>query len=141
MTKPKFTCTHRELYTVCASGWESCNQNLEKFTSFRPVYTAAFVEARINDLNQVKAIPHKTKRTVTQELARTELKNKLNQCLDAWRKLKLTIPDLWPEDQHEAHYKDMGSDFYLDCIKMKWESCTGMMDSAMLFIQKHSALL
>jgi len=141
MSPRKYACTQRELYAVCASGWESCNQNLEKFTSFRPLYTSAFIEAKLKEIADVSALPHRSKRSAKQDLARTELKNKLTECHDAWKKLKLAVPALWPADQHEAHYKDMGRAFYRDSLKMKWEACTGLMDSALSFVQEHAALL
>ncbi len=137
----KYPCTQRELYAVCISGWESCNQNIEKFTSFRPLYTAAYVESQLQAVNAANALPHRDKRSAKQELARTELKNKLSQCHDAWKKLKLALPSLFPADQLEAHYRDMGQRFYTDSLKLKWEACTGLMDSALLFVEEHAVAL
>jgi hypothetical protein len=141
MTKKNYPCTQRELYAVCTSGWMNCQQNLEKFSAFRPVYTAAFLEARLKEVADAAAMPHRSKRSVNQGFARAELKAKMEQCHDEWNKLKLTLPMLFPGQPLDLHYKDMGEEYYADSKYLKWEACTGLMDSALDFVQKHAVIL
>jgi hypothetical protein len=141
MSTRNYACTQRELYAVCASGWENCQRNLEKFSAFRPIYNPELIERRMNEIEAVSMMPHKNLRAAEQGFARIALKNKLSECHTIWKKLRMTVPEIWPEDQHEMHYKSMGDDFFPESRKMKWEACTGLMDSAVEYVQKHAAIL
>lgn len=141
MSIKNYPCTQRELYAVCASGWENCQLNLEKFSAFRPIYTPELIERRLKEIKAVNVLPHKTSRAAGQGFARIELKNKLTECHTIWRKLKLAVPEIWPEDQHEMHYLAMGEDFLADSQKMKWEACTGLMDTVAAYAKNHSEIL
>jgi hypothetical protein len=138
MTNRKFPCTQRELYAVCISGWESCKQNLEKFTAFRPLYTSDYVNSKLAEISSVDAMPHKGKRSARQDLARTALKNSFSDALTEWKKIKSAVRLLWPADQHIAHYKSLGQEFYTSSQKFRWEACSGLLNSAVSFVTEHS---
>jgi hypothetical protein len=141
MSYRKFPCSQLELFAVCKVGWKYCLQNISRFNSFRPIYTSEYVDSRLGEIARVNEMPNMAKRSAQQELARIALKNKLEECQWAWKKLKLAIPAIFPESEIEAHYKDMGQEYYDATRRFKWEACTGMMHAAVSFAQQHSAMI
>jgi hypothetical protein len=141
MSIRNYHCTQRELYAVCASGWKNCMQNLERFSAFRPIYTPELIETRLNEIATVRSMAHKSSRAADQGFARIELKNKLSECLTVWKKLRMTIPEIWPAEQHKMHYQAMGEEFLAGSRKMKWEACTGLMDTLVSYVQQHADIL
>jgi hypothetical protein len=141
MKNKKFPCTQSELFLVCKTGWNHCKINLEKFSAFRPVYTAAYVESRLEDIDAVSEMSLANKRNASQEMARTKLKQTVGECHDEWKKLKLAVPSIWQESDHEAQYKDMGQTYYYESLKYKWESTASLMDSTVAFISEREELI
>jgi hypothetical protein len=141
MLVKKYPCTQRELYAVCLSGWKNCLENIKNFYIMRPIYTEEYVESRLKEIAKVNDLPGRSKRSAKQDVARIELKEKLEECHGAWKKLKTTLPAIFPENRLEACYKDMGQEFYADSKQFKWEACTGLMDAALSFSRQNAALL
>jgi hypothetical protein len=141
MTNKRYPCTQRELYAVCASAWDSCHRNLEEFAKFRPVYTNDFIEGKLREIVSVSRMPHRTSRSAEQQLSRLVLMNKLAECHAEWKKLKLALSEIWPEDELNIHYKAMGQSFYADSHRFKWEACTGLMETALAYVQNNAEIL
>lgn len=135
--KKKFNCTQQELYTVCASGWESCRQNLEKFASFKPKYTVAYVDAKLAAVREASRLLNRYQHLAAQKLIRLNLKAQVDVCLSAWKKLKSVIEEVWPALEHEARLEEAGYHFYKDSYNQKWEACIGLMDAAETFVKAH----
>lgn len=129
-----FRSTQRELFAVCYAGWESCRQNLADFAKFRPVYSDGYLSDRLKEVAAVSEMPDRHGRSYKQDITRIELKDAHANCLDAWKKLKLAITSIWPENKHEAAFKGIGQDLYADSARMRWESCTAMLDRALAFL-------
>jgi hypothetical protein len=137
MSSKKFRCTQRELYAVCASGWKLCLQHISKFSGSRPIYTPEYVESRIKDIAKVDAMPDRSVRSSLQDVARMELKEKLEEYHGAWKMLKSAMPSIFPESRLEAYYKEMGQDFYAESKQFKWEASTGLVNAGLAFAKKH----
>jgi hypothetical protein len=142
MSTKNFNCTQQELYSVCALGWESCSQHLEKFTSLKPKYSPAFIQARRDEIEAIRKMPDRYRRAASQELLRLELKKQAGSCLDAWRNLQSHIREAWTTvEQQNSCMKSAGLAYYRDAYKMKWEACQSLMISAVEFIRENSAQL
>jgi hypothetical protein len=141
MSLKRYPCTQRELFAVCLTGWKNCLQNISRFNAFRPLYTEAYVDSRLKEIARVDELPGRSKRSAQQDLARIALKKKLEECQLTWKKLKLAIPTIFPGSEQDAHYKDMGQEYYEASKHFKWEACTGLMNAALSFSQQHAALL
>lgn len=139
LTQKKYPCTQRELYAVCTSGWESCSQHIEQFSSYRPIYTPAYVEVRQGAIRAASLLPDKHERLAEQELARTALKRHFEDlCVTAWKKLKGAIREIWPEEEYEACFKAIGQPVFREASQHRWESCSNLMDNAENFIKANS---
>ncbi len=137
----KFNCTQRELYAVCAHAWESCNQNLDRFGSFKARYNAGFIEKKLAEIARVEGLRDRCQRSGHQEKSRIELKAEVEHCLQAWRKLKTYILEAFPEEQQDACLKIAGLAHYRDTIQMKWEACQSLMSNGEAFIRENAGVL
>lgn len=139
MTKfKKLNCTQQELYAVCTSGWESCKQNLEKFTGFKPKYTAAYVDAKLAAIREASKMTNRRQHIAAQKLIRLNLKTQVDICLASWRKLQSVIEEVWPLAEHGSRLQEAGYQFYRDTYNQRWEACIGLMDSSESFIKNHA---
>jgi len=136
-----FNCTQQELYAVCTLGWESCSQHLAKFSSFKPKYTAAFIEAKKAEISETTNMHDSYQRASVTELMRLSLKEQANLCVKAWRKLQLHIQEAWPAEQHKIRLKSAGQAYYSAAYNYSWEACQGLMNSASTFIKANAEVL
>jgi len=126
---------------VCARGWESCSQQIDRFTAFKPRYTAAYVAERLSEIEQAARRPDRDKRSSQQELLRLALKAEALKSLSLWRKLQSHIEEAWSETEWASRLKAAGQGYYRDAGKMKWEACQSLMVSADSFVREHTAEL
>ncbi|MEZ4804650.1 MAG: hypothetical protein R2852_03985 [Bacteroidia bacterium] len=80
MINKKFNCTQKELFAVCMLAWETCNQQIEKFTALKPKYSPEFIIERRNEINTVMAMPGRGRRSAQIALKRLELRRFNDQC-------------------------------------------------------------
>src|SRR5215216_2256081 len=97
----KYNCSQGELYAVCLHAWESCNENLERFTAFKKKYSAEFIAARKAGVTAVSGMHDRYQRSAVQERRRLALKRSVQQCLLAWKKLRTYINGTWQGEEAE----------------------------------------
>jgi hypothetical protein len=137
-----FHCTQRELYAICAHAWETCSQNLERFGRFKTKYNQAFIDRNKAEIARVEALNDQYQRSGKQENVRLELKEQVELCLLAWRKLKTYIIETWPEEEKQKIcFKIAGQAYYREAYNLKWESCQSMMSNGEAFIRENAQQL
>ncbi len=136
-----YNCTQSELYAMCASGWESCNENLAAFASLKPKYTSEFIEARKAEIAEVTRIPDRYKRVARQEMLRMNLKTEAGKCLKVWKKLRSHIQEAWPGDESSPMLKSAGMAIYREAYKLKWEAVHNLIVSVDTFIKENTEKL
>ncbi|MEZ4805382.1 MAG: carboxypeptidase-like regulatory domain-containing protein [Bacteroidia bacterium] len=134
MLKKKFNCTQKELFAVCMLGWETCNQQIEKFTAFKSKYSSEFISERQNEIKTVMAMPGRGRRSAKQALLRLDVRRTNDKCTLAWRKLRSYIEEVWVDEDLKAYLQDAGSDFEEDARRYKFDSTQLLMTTAELML-------
>ena len=141
MSNKNFKCTQQELYAVCALGWESFSQNLEQFSTLKPKYTQAYLEAQKANLDAVMRMHNHYQRAAFQESLRIDLKQSAEKGHAMWRLLQSHIKEAFPGEHQKTRIKASGQAFYTEAIKFKWEACQNLFITGETFIREHSAEL
>lgn len=136
-----FKCTEQELYTVLETGWTSCLEHLSDFTLFSEEYDATFVNARLQEVQDARALPDEAQRSAVYEAARLQLSKDARTSCDRWQTLKRYISRAFPSDQHSILLKAAGANYYEGAASENWESVKGLMTSGKNFITAHSVQL
>ena len=138
MSNKNYNCTQAELYAVCALGWESFGQNIEKFSSMKPKYTDAFLAERKAELEQVMLMHNHFQRSSVHESMRIELKQMAEKGLGMWKVLQSHIREAFPGENRKAKMRGAGQDFFDAAYAFKWEACQNLLLSGNTFIREHS---
>ena len=134
MRNRKFNCTEQELYAVCALGWETCSQNIDRFQAFKPKYTPALLKERRAQIMKVMNMRDHHQRSASAERSRFSLRQHVENCLLNWKKLKSHIREAWPKDEQDIMLKAAGQPYYKSAVKLKWEACASLLNTAYTFI-------
>ncbi|MBL7766778.1 MAG: carboxypeptidase regulatory-like domain-containing protein [Chitinophagaceae bacterium] len=128
MLKKTYPCTQQEVYTIARLGWSSCQENLSDFTAFKPKYTAAFIAAKLTELEAAEALPAEQQRNAIPENLRVQLKEAARVCMNHFQSLKSYIEDSFPANQLKAEYEAAGQEHYIYCQRNNWDSVVALMN-------------
>ena len=141
MTTRNYNCGQQELYSAALLGWESCSQHLTAFTNFSPLYDAALIATRQQEVKDASELPDEQARNAQSEIFRIELSQLAKNAMENWQKLKRYISKAWSEEFQKARLEEAGSKYYLKAGNEDWESCKGLLSSGMNFIDTYLAEL
>ncbi len=135
----KYNCSQQSLYAVCRSGWSSCSTYLSLFNAFSPLYTGAFVTAKVADINTAETLPDAEQRTEDSRTLRVNLKNKATECMDLWQRLKRYITKAYPADQVEIKLDAAGQSHYRKAGQDDWGAVSRLLVDGDAFITANTA--
>jgi len=95
MLSANYKCTQQQLYTIGRAAWQNCTDHLADFTALRAKYDAAFVTARLADIDAAEALPDEEQRKQTAQLQREQLRVLAETSRDFWQRLKLYIEEAY----------------------------------------------
>ena len=133
----KYKCSQSALYSLCRLAWANCQNQLARFTAFKPFYDAPFITARIAEVTAAEDLPHEQARDEASETAHINLHRQAEICLGKWRELKRYIITAFP-DMEKPKLESAGSEFYDKAQQMNWEEVQALMNAGENFITTHS---
>jgi hypothetical protein len=141
MITSSFNCKQQELYDICRTGWTACSDNLADFTAFSPMYDAAFITDRVNEVGAAEALPDEQQRDEDSRTFRAEMVNKATECLNLWQRLKRYITKAYPEDQLDIKLTAAGQASYRDAARENWSSLKKLTKDGSDFLANNTAAL
>ena len=76
MIRPTYNCAQQELYTICRVAYRSCTTQLADFAAFKGRYTAAYITARLAEVEAAAKLPDDQARGEKSEVQRIQLLEK-----------------------------------------------------------------
>ncbi len=134
MAKSNYACTEQELYTICTTGWKSCEQYLVNFTAFKAKYKPTLITDRLAAVIAASELPDEQQRNATYETANINLKKQGRACCDKWQMLKRYIADAFPADEQKPMLEAAGFNYYDKAASNNWDSVKGLNTSGSTFI-------
>ena len=141
MATPNYHCTQQELYTILETAWNNCKREQLRFATFKAKYTIPYIDGKLLDVITTKEIPDEQARNEAAETARIHLSAAGILCLNKWQLLKRYIADAFPKELQKPKLESAGSDYYLKASQENWDSLSGLLTSAMQFINTNLAAL
>jgi hypothetical protein len=89
-----YSSTQVELYAVCNIGLESFRENMADFSNLKGYYNNAWANQFEDEIEAARKLPSLQQRGELSETANIQLKEKGDQCLIAWQRLKRHIADV-----------------------------------------------
>lgn len=134
-----YHCTQQQLYAIFRLGWNAVTDFLTDFTAFKGKYIAAFVTARLADIDAAEALPDQEQRNEDSRTLRVNLKNKATECLNLWQRTKRYITEAYPEDQLEIKLDAAGQGHYRRASQDDWSAAQRLMLDGNTFILANTA--
>jgi hypothetical protein len=141
MALSKYNCTQQQLYAIGRAAWQNCNDRIADFTAFKAKYTALFITAKINAINDAEALPDDEQRKAVASLLREQLSVKAAECRDSWQRLKLYIEEAYPENEQQIQLNAAGAAHYDGAGKENWDSVKRLMLDGDAFITANTVAL
>ena len=108
MIRPTYKCAQQELYTVCRVAYKSCSAQLADFAAFKGRYTAAYITARLAEVEAAAKLPDDQARGEKSEVQRIQLLEKAATCTMLFQRLKRYIADAYPANLQKARNDSAG---------------------------------
>jgi hypothetical protein len=137
MIRPTYNCAQQELYTVCRVAYRSCSTQLADFSAFKGKYNAAYVTARLAEVEAAAKLPDDQARGEKSEVQRIQLLEKAATCTNLFQRLKRYIADAFPANLQKARTDSAGQQHYEKAANQNWDSVNALNTSASNFITDH----
>lgn len=141
MAYVKFKCNKQQFFTIAQAIFNSCNQYLPQFASFKSKYNPAFIantQALINTCQNkpnIKAIQSDFKVT------RIKLLQYNKQSLQLFQILKLYIAEAYPKQTHSIQFQAAGQQYYFQAGRPNWKATAALLNSANLYVAQNLSVL
>lgn len=129
------------LYTVCRLAWQNCLNNVAVFAARKGFYNAAFIAARMAEIDAAEALPDEQARDDAHETLRLQLKVKAASCREYWNYLERYIVSAYAKAERKPKTEAAGKDQYDLGGDSDWDMIALMMSNAYQFILDNSAVL
>ncbi len=129
------------LYTVCRLAWQNCLNNIAVFTNRKPFYDAAYIAARITEVDAAEQLPDDQARGEASETLRLHLADKGKICTEYWKILDRYISSAFPQQEWKPKREAAGSDLFEEATNENWDKLRTMMSNAFAFINNNSIAL
>ncbi|HRE38931.1 MAG TPA: hypothetical protein PK092_10860 [Chitinophagaceae bacterium] len=134
MASHTYNCSQQDLYTIARLGWHSCSQYLTAFQQFSPVYTPAYIDAALAQVDAAQNLPGRKETTRT---LLAQVKQQASQCFRLWQLLKRYITKAFPQDELSIRLSAAGAQQYRKAYRGSWQHCTQLLQDAQAFINNH----
>lgn len=133
--KTTYNCAQEELYTVARLAWRSCLDHLQDFSRFKAIYTAQFVQDKLQEIEDAVNLPNWMARNTEAESLRIKMVEFVPKCLKAFNYLKRYIVSAYPLNLQKTKTDSAGHNFYEKASAFNWESMQGLLQNAVSFVQ------
>lgn len=139
MLRSAYPCPQQELYTIARAGWRSFLMYLTAFTLYKVKYTAAFAQARLDEIDAAADLPDDQARSADSEELRIKLQQAAKVCLNKFQTLKRYIADAYPPELQKPHTEAAGQKHYEKASNNNWDSVKGLVTSGINYLKQHQA--
>ncbi len=129
------------LYTVCRLAWQNCLNNVAVFAARKGFYNAAYIAARMAEIDAAENLPDEQARDDAHETLRIQLKVKAGICREYWNYLERYIVSAYVKAERKPKTEAAGKDQYDLGGESDWDMIALMMSNAYQFILDNSAVL
>lgn len=129
------------LYTVCRLAWQNCLNNVAVFAARKGFYNAAYIAARMAEIDAAEALPDEQARDDAHETLRIQLKIKAASCREYWNYLERYIVSAYAKAERKPKTEAAGKEQYDLGGESDWDMIALMMSNAYQFILDNSAVL
>ncbi len=136
-----FNFSFTVLYIVCRLAWANCLNNIAVFTSRKPFYDAAYVAARVAEIDAAEQLPDDQARGEAAETLRIHLVDKGKVCIEYWNLLDRYIASAFPKNEWKPKREAAGSDLYAEAVHENWDKLRTMMSNGFEFISNNTVAL
>ena len=140
-TRPNYSCTQEELYTVLELGWTNYSANIGGFTLLKGKYNPAYATSALSDISAAKILPSKQTRNAIPENMRVQLVTLGDTCLANERKLKSYLEEVFTGESTKAMLVAAGWIEYRDASSEGWTAMNTMNGLGDSFIADHTTAL
>lgn len=140
--RENYRCGQDTLYAGIAQVLTSVEEEIASFTAFKAKYGIPYLNLLKIELQAAKDLPALEQRLAEQEIARINLLERLESCLDVLNALRLYIRDAYTNSEVRAvRLKEAGFDDYSEAANANWEKLSAIMHKAYIFIVEHETEL
>ncbi len=129
------------LYTVCRLAWQNCLNNIAVFSARKGFYTAAFIAARMAEIDSAENLPDEQARDDAHESLRVQLEQKAATCKEYWKFLERYIVSAYAKEFQKSKIEAAGKEQYDDAGENNWDVIALMMSNGHQFILNNAAVL
>ncbi len=122
------------LYTICLSAWDLCSQHLTKFASLKGYYTADFILAEKEAVQNAKELPSTVQTVSGRKAARINMQAATRQVQADWQLLKLYIVKAYNKSMINIKLEAAGATFYAKASVDNWSCVRSLIEQANNFI-------
>ena len=141
MLKALYKCPQQELYTIARMGWRAFLLHLTAFELYKSKYTAAFAQARLDEIEAAADLPDDQARTADAEELRINMLQATKVCLSHFQTLKRYIADAYSTEVQKPHIEAAGQKYYEKASNNNWDSIRGLLTSGVNYVKQHQAAL
>jgi hypothetical protein len=134
-----FNCTQQELYMICRLGWQRCSTHLHHFSQFKTKYTAAYIAAKMAEVENAAAIPDIKSRVERQKTLRDEMQQAEKVCLALYQSLKRYIDEAYPTERIKSKLQSAGQGYFKKAQNHNRNALLNLNVSAVNFIKNNMA--
>jgi hypothetical protein len=133
----KYNCSQADLYMACRISWWQCQKNLPAMAAKKAKYTAAYIEEKLDDINNADMLPDVHARYAEYDLMSMALKNSNMEIKAHFDLLLSYINDAFVESERDIMYRSAGKPFYVKAKKNIWPSVSALLNTAIPFIERY----
>jgi Carboxypeptidase regulatory-like domain len=137
MESPMYPCSQSDLIVVVKTGINSCTEHLSRLTAFSPMYTNAYFEGFLTEVDAADALPDEAARRTNSEMLRLELVGLNRDCCNLWQLLKRYISKTYTGEALALQLGSAGQGYYTKAINQNWPSTRSMLVSASQYLVKN----
>ena len=137
--KVKYGVSQEILYTICKTAWDLCSSYLTQFTNLKAYYTADFITASKQAVDDAKALPSTVQTVTDRKAARIALVAGTKQVQANWQLLKIYIVKAYDKSMVDTKLDAAGAAFYNKASVDNWSGVRSLIDAANIFIAANLA--
>ncbi len=135
----KYSTSQEILYTICIAAWNLCSGFLTRFANLKAYYTADFIAASIQAVNDAKAMPSTVQTITDRKAARISLVAATKEVQANWQLLKVYITKAYDKSMVATRLEAAGNTFYNKASVDNWSGVRSLIDAANTFIDANLA--
>lgn len=139
--KQLYQSSERVFYLIVAQVCKTCLKQMKDFSHFKAKYTAEYVNAILQNLAVVKAMPSYESRTVDQKTLRKSLITQNKSICRTFQRLLRYMKDGFEPGQLEDMRRAAGGDLYEAAAGKNWKASSDMQADMSLFMKKYETEL